>query len=147
MPSPRVVLDTSTVVMPITRANSSHRWLLEAWQQGLITPLISQETREELLRVLSDQRFGIDNDQIIRIANQYLDHCEMVETANPPQTNLICRDQKDQKFITLAQLGKATYIVSADEDLLVLRDRTDEHAPETAFAIVRASELQAIIIK
>ena len=31
-----------------------------------------------------------------------------------------CRDPKDNKFLELALIGKATHIVSGDEDLLVL---------------------------
>ena len=46
----RVVLDTNTVVMPITRGTKSNdSWLIREWQSGNIIPLISQATRSELL--------------------------------------------------------------------------------------------------
>jgi hypothetical protein len=36
----------------------------------------------------------------------------------------VCRDTKDQKFLDLAQSGKADSLVSGDRDLLVLAGRT-----------------------
>jgi len=34
----------------------------------------------------------------------------------------ICRDKDDNKFLALAAAGQADYIVSADHDLLVLKE-------------------------
>ena len=61
MPVPKVILDTSTIIMPITRPASSHRWLLDAWQDGLILPIISEDTQEELLKVMHYPQFEIVN--------------------------------------------------------------------------------------
>ena len=145
MPVPRVVLDTSTVIMPITRPESSHRWLMDAWQDGQIKPLISQQTQEELLRVMHNPRFQIADEMIQPIANQYLEYCETVVVPNPPPVTPVCRDPKDQKFVELAQHGSAQYLVSFDGDLLGMTNQMDESGPEGGFLIVRPAELFATI--
>ena len=46
----RVVLDTNTVVMPITRGTRSNdSWLIGEWQSQNIIPIISEATKSELL--------------------------------------------------------------------------------------------------
>ena len=145
MPVPRVVLDTSTVIMPIIRPESSHRWLIDAWQDIQIIPLISQETQEELLRVMQNPRFQIEEEMIQPIADQYLEYCETVAVPNPPPATPVCRDPKDQKFIELAQQGRAQYLVSFDGDLLDMKNQMDKSGPEGGFLIVRPAELFAII--
>ena len=145
MPVPRVVLDTSTIIMPITRPGSSHRWLMDAWQDGQIIPLISEETQEEFLRVMHFARFEIAEEMIRPIANQYLGYCETVVVPNPPPATPTCRDPKDQKFVELAQQGRAQYLVSSDRDLLDMKNQMDQSGPEGGFVIVRPAELFAII--
>ena len=145
MPVPRVVLDTSTVIMPIIRPESSHRWLIDAWQDIQIIPLISQETQEELLRVMQNPRFQIEEEMIQPIADQYLEYCETVVVPNPPPATPVCRDPKDQKFIELAQQERAQYLVSFDGDLLDMKNQMDKSGPEGGFLIVRPAELFAMI--
>ena len=145
MPVPRVVLDTSTVIMPITRPESSHRWLMDAWQDIQIVPLISQQTQEELLRVMHNPRFQIEEEMIQPIANQYLEYCETMVVPNPSPATPVCRSPKDQKFIELAQQGRAEYLVSFDGDLLDMKTRMDESGPEGGSLIVRPPELFATI--
>ena len=145
MPSPRVVLDNNTVLMPLIRPGSSHRWLMDAWWNEQITPLISQETREELLRKLRDPRFKIPEEMVPIIASEYLDYCETVAIPDPPPLTPKCRDATDQKFIELAQQGEAQYLVSNDPDLLVMKDQMDQNKSEAKFAIIKPAELFAII--
>ncbi len=42
------------------------------------------------------------------------------EWVDPDVDVVACRDPKDDKFLTLAVAGQATYIVTGDRDLLVL---------------------------
>ncbi len=44
-----------------------------------------------------------------------------------------CRDRKDDKFLELAVNGKASYVITGDQDLLVLNPFQD-------IAIISASE-------
>lgn len=134
----RLVLDTSSVLMPITRTTSSDIWLREAWEQQRITPLVSNDTEAELIRTLRNRRFGIPENQIADTAAAYLDYCERVSIPNPPPETPICRDPNDQSFLILAYQAAADFLVTKDPDLLALRE-------ESEIPIVTPSELRVIL--
>jgi putative PIN family toxin of toxin-antitoxin system len=118
----RVVFDTNTVISALLFGGALD-WLVAHWQSGLVTPLVSRETAEELLRVLSYPKFGLSEEKIDALASRYLPFAERIDklTNNPdlPQ----CRDVYDQKFIELANAGNADVLVSGDSDLLALREQ------------------------
>ena len=134
----RLVLDTNSVLMPITRPGSSDGWLREAWEQQHIVPLTSNETESELIRTLHSPRFEIEQDQIMNVAAIYLDCCERIVVPDPPPETPICRDPNDQPFLILAYHAAADYLVTKDPDLLALKD-------ESEIPIVTLSELRAIL--
>ncbi len=134
----RLVLDTNSVLMPITRTTSSDIWLREAWEQQRIAPLISNDTEAELIRTLHNHRFGIPEDQITDTAAAYLDYCERIAIPDPPPETPVCRDPSDQKFLILAYQAAADYLVTKDPDLLALKD-------ESAIPIITPAELGVIM--
>lgn len=119
MPSDlRFVLDTNVVVSALLLRQSVARQAFDkALAHGKL--LISQATIEELNCVLRRDKF-----------NQYLLEDERIEflTALVREATLVeitrtvteCRDPQDDRFLELAVNGKATCIVSGDDDLLVL---------------------------
>ena len=134
----RLVLDTSSVLMPITRPGSSDAWLREAWEQQRIVPLTSNETESELIQTLHSPRFGIEADQIPDFAATYFDYCERIIVPYPPPETPICRDPNDQPFLILAYHAAADYLVTKDPDLLALKD-------ESEISIITPSELRVIL--
>lgn len=94
---------------------------------------------------LRNDKTNLSDDQVERIASQYLDYCETITVPSSVPTKIICRDETDQKFIELAIHGRASYIVNRDQDLLALKDQTDEIFREVSFAILTESELLATI--
>jgi len=54
----RVVFDTNTVISALLFGGSLG-WLVAHWQNELVTPLVSRETAQELLRVLGYPKFGL----------------------------------------------------------------------------------------
>lgn len=134
----RVVLDTNSVLMPITRTTSSDIWLREAWEQQRIVPLISNDTEAELIRVLRNHRFGIPEEQITDAATAYLDYCERVSILGPPPETPICRDPSDQMFLVLAHQAATDYLVTKDPDLLTLSE-------ESEIPIITPAELRVIM--
>lgn len=134
----RLVLDTSSVLMPIARPGSSDAWLREAWEQQRIVPLTSNETESELVRTLRSPRFEIEQDAIMSVAAAYLDYCERIVVPDPPPETPICRDPNDQPFLILAYHAAADYLVTKDPDLLALKD-------ESEIPIVTPSELRVIL--
>lgn len=122
----RIVMDTNTVIMPITRPGQSNdSWIISKWQAKEIIPLTSRETEEELLEKLTEPRFGVPTDQISARAAMYLDYCQRIEIPDPPPVTPECReDPTDQKFLILAYQAKAEAIVSKDGDLLRIKDES-----------------------
>ncbi len=126
----RLVLDTNSVLMPITRTASSDIWLRAAWEQQHIVPLFSSETEAELIRTLHNRtlhnrRLGISEDQITDTAAAYLDYCEKVDIPDPPPETPQCRDPSDQMFLILAYQAAADYLITKDPDLLALSEESE----------------------
>lgn len=86
-------------------------------QHGIIA--FSQETFQELSEVLGREKF----DKIIplKYRKSFLvnlkDNCIFYEIES---TVDICRDPKDNKFLDVAITSNADYLITGDEDLLVL---------------------------
>jgi putative PIN family toxin of toxin-antitoxin system len=118
----RVVFDTTTIVSALLFAHGRLSWLRQHWREGGCTPLLSSTTAAELIRVLGYPKFRLSEDDRRELLSDYLPYCEIVE---PTQTcPHICRDEKDQPFLDLAQSGGASLLVSGDKDLLVMTGLT-----------------------
>lgn len=117
----RVVLDTNVVVSAILFAKGHLTWLREGWSSGRFLPLIDTPCAEELLRVLAYPKFRLTQDDIQSLLGTYLPFTETVNTARAKTPRLPrCRDPHDQKFLVLAQEGKADVLVTGDQALLAL---------------------------
>lgn len=114
----RTVIDTSVVVSAVLLPRSVPRQAFDrATAAGKI--LLSAATLDELNDVLRRPRF-----------DKYLHEAERLEflaalVANAEiihVTEVItdCRDPKDNKFLELAVSGRASHIISGDQDLLIL---------------------------
>ena len=114
----RFVFDTNVVVSALLLADSIPRQAFDkALDQGTI--LISVPVILELADVLSRKKLNkyLLEDERMRFLIGLLKETELIETTGPIA---ICRDPKDDKFLELAVDGNADYIVTGDEDLLVL---------------------------
>jgi len=82
------------------------------------------------LRLVFDTNIIIKFDQYIshedrkQFLSSFILHATPVE---PDQTITECRDSKDNKFLELAVCGKADFIISGDEDLLILNPFRNIH--------------------
>jgi putative PIN family toxin of toxin-antitoxin system len=120
--SRRVVFDTTTVVSALLFANGRLAWLRQHWKGAGCISLLSQSTAAELTRVLRYPKFHLSQEDRRELLGDYMPYCEVVElVARCPQ---ICRDEKDQPFLDLAQSGGAELLVSGDNDLLELVGQT-----------------------
>jgi hypothetical protein len=54
----RVIFDTNAIVSALLFRGAA-TWLVEHWQSGEVTPMVSRETARELLRVLAYPKFGL----------------------------------------------------------------------------------------
>ena len=137
-PLPKIVFDTNIVVSATLLGSGSMSAVRLAWQTGRVVPIVSKETRAELLRVLAYEKFQLTEADIARVLALYLPNAQFHEIdptiANRSQIPA-CRDTRDQIFLDLAQSAKANCLVTGDKDLLVLAD-----TPNLSFRILKPVE-------
>ena len=114
----RVVMGTNVAVSAALLPRSIPRQAFDrALEHG--TVLISSATVAELNDVLRRPRFDkyVQEEERLAFLTTLVRDAELVVVT---EVVTDCRDPKDNKFLELALSGKATHIVSGDEDLLVL---------------------------
>jgi uncharacterized protein len=131
----RVVVDTNVLVSAVLFRSSQPAIALRKVIQH-DTLLISQAIFEEWNGVLMRPKFDRYLAEALRIEflETILDDTVWVEIQEPV---VACRDPKDDKFLSLAVNGQADFIVTGDQDLLVLN-------PFRGVAILRPEEFLGI---
>ncbi len=114
----RGVLDTNVIVSALLLPGSVPFRVFEAvLLKGtlLLSPQIMVEYRSTLDRPKFDRYVSAEKRQRFLIELE-----ELSEWIEAGQTVTICRDPKDDMILDLALGGRATCVISGDEDLLVL---------------------------
>lgn len=118
MSSDRFVLDTNLLISAALFKRSIAR---QAFDVAILsgTILLSESVLTELRDVFSRSRFDryLSLESRSQFLNEFLEIVEIVEIA---QSISVCRDPKDDKFLELAINGNASYVLTSDQDLLVL---------------------------
>jgi putative PIN family toxin of toxin-antitoxin system len=117
----RVVVDTNVLVSATLLPTGRVGVVLLYLRQSKFTPLYCMEMLEELISVLARPRiqnkYHISDSDIRALVDLILLMGEHVEPVN---RLAICRDPKDDVFLSVAAAGEADYIVTGDDDLLSL---------------------------
>jgi uncharacterized protein len=123
-PSVRVVLDTNVLLSALVFTSGRLAQLRHLWQTQAFQPVTTRQTMQELIRVLSYPRFNLNSAKQESLLADYLPYATVIELLKTKtMVDLpICRDPKDQMFLELAQCSGANFLVSGDEDLLILDD-------------------------
>jgi len=116
----RVVLDTNVVLSALVFRGGVAGQVRLAWQRGLVLPLVSKATVQELVRVLAYPKYRLSQAEQDELLADYLPYAETVRIAHPPSAVPDCRDALDLPFMHLAVVGKAQALVSGDRDLLAI---------------------------
>ncbi len=116
----RVVLDTNVVLSALVFGGGAAGRVRRAWQQGLLLPLASSVTVQELVRVLAYPKFRLSQPDQDELLADYLPFTETVRIPQPPPKVPACRDVLDEPFMHLSVVGKAQVLVSGDRDLLAI---------------------------
>ena len=116
----RVVLDTNVVLSALVFRTGAAGQVRQAWQRGLVLPLASTATVQELVRVLAYPKLRLSKAEQDELLADYLPYAETVRIAQPPPTVPDCRDALDMPFMHLAVAGKAQVLVTGDRDLLAI---------------------------
>ena len=118
MMNSRFVSDNNIFVSALLVKNSVPFWVIKKVEEmGVI--LYSEATLLELNQVLNRKKFikyfTVEEKQefIVKLI-------ESAELVVIKESIDICRDPKDNKFLELAVSGEADFIISGDQDLLVL---------------------------
>lgn len=120
----KAVLDTVIFVRALLDSQSFAGRLLFEHLRGYRL-ILSSEIIEEILEVLGRreiiERFHLRNtnypEAMARLIKS-MNRAEIISIGKFPQ---ISRDPKDDKFLATARMGKCDYLVTEDEDLLVLK--------------------------
>ena len=123
----RVVLDTNVLLSGIAYPASVPGKIIAAWRHGSVDVLLSPYIVEELRRVLPRlaHRHGLTAAEIDDLVDVISIQAEII--APLPDTEPDLRDLDDQPVLgallaALATSG-ADYLITGDNDLLVLRER------------------------
>jgi len=131
----RVVLDTNVLVSALL-FGARVGMLRDLWKSGLIIPLISKETFAEFRKVLSYPKFKLSQSEIHAILNdEILPFVESLDISE--RVTGVCRDPYDDIFLAVAISGGASYLVTGDQDLLVLKSYAETR-------IVTVAEFQSL---
>jgi putative PIN family toxin of toxin-antitoxin system len=115
----RVVIDTNVLLSGLLFGGAPKR-IRDLWVLGRLVPLLSRETFAEFRRVLAYPKFRLTPAEITMIVEEELiPYAEVVEAT--VDASGVYRDPYDDKFLSLAASGRADYLITGDQDLLVLR--------------------------
>ena len=111
----RIILDTNVFVSGVFFAGPPYR-IPEAWRDGKLQRVVSQEILEEYQRVgetLAEQFPGINLQPIIDLVTM---NAEIFPNQVLPGP--VCEDPDDDKFIACAFASRCKVVVSGDRHLL-----------------------------
>ena len=118
----RAVLDTNFLVSGLMAKEGAPHQILDAWLKDRFTLVTSLYLVEELVHVLSypriAERLRLDEEELTAILAALLSKAEV--TSGQLCLPGVTRDPKDDSIVACAKEGEADYIVSGDQDLLVL---------------------------
>ena len=121
----RVVFDTNIIISVLVFHSGQLAWLRQVWRNHQVIPLINYPCAEELLRVLTYPKFKLSQEDIEIVLGGYLPFAETIKSGQKSKNNLPkCKDIHDQKFLELADTGKADVLVTGDKALLELQGQT-----------------------
>ncbi|OKY77434.1 MAG: PIN domain containing protein VapC [Candidatus Methanohalarchaeum thermophilum] len=115
----KIVSDTNVIVSAIFwEGNESE--IIELIEEGELKLITSPPILNELRKVLSYDKFGLDEEEINNLIEYIL---FLAETISPKQDlDIIKEDTSDNKFLECAKEGEADYIVSGDQHLLKIEE-------------------------
>ncbi|WP_413909967.1 putative toxin-antitoxin system toxin component, PIN family [Desulfobacula sp.] len=119
----KIILDTNILLSAsFSKFSTSARVLEIVFQKH--TVLASFETYSEIKEVIYRKKFDLylTHEERKLFLNKFLDDVHLI---NPEEKISACRDPKDNMILELAVAGNADFIITGDQDLLVLNPFRD----------------------
>jgi putative PIN family toxin of toxin-antitoxin system len=118
----RAVIDTNIMIRALIKPQGTVGPILTHLRSGDYTLIYSEPLLDELLAKLAlprlREKYQLDSPVVEALVSLFALRGDLVY---PPRTVKVCRDAKDDMLIEASLAGNAEYIVTGDEDLLVLR--------------------------
>ena len=120
--APSVVVDTNVFVSGTINPHGRPRQVLRAWHEGRFKLVLSDRQHAELITVFGRpniiRQFRITLVELTELIARIAATTPIVPSSNIPVS---LRDPKDEHILAAALGGKADYLVTGDDDLLVHR--------------------------
>lgn len=118
----KVVIDTNIFISGLISTTGSPANLLDKWEEGNFTLIISQEIIDEFVEVVNrpkiKEKYKLSDQRIEKILNSIYTLAEIVPGLYKVKK---LEDVKDDKFLACALEGKVDYLVTGDADLRRLK--------------------------
>jgi len=113
----RVVIDTNVLVSGAIAPWGSSAFIMRLFKQEAFDVIISEQLLNELYRVLGRRRIRNGYHVTERQRKKIVGRLALIgEFVKPRGGVQICRDPTDDYLIEMAILGRATHLVTGDED-------------------------------
>ena len=117
----KIIIDTNVIISHlISKKISQTDRIFDLVFDGTIIAFITEEVWSELIEKIQSPRI---KPMLNRNTAKFIAQYKYAVTKIQAATKLsICRDPKDDKFLELAQDSQADYLITGDQDLLILRN-------------------------
>lgn len=116
-----VVLDSNVIISSLLHSSGNASKVIELWRKQYFKVLISNYILTEIKDTLKDKqlalKYHLSPIKQARLLTQLYHSSQLQDPISPPTP--ITRDPKDNPIIQLSLVGKAQYLVTGDQDLLV----------------------------
>ncbi len=117
---PRIIIDTNILISSMAFMESVPQQAVNrALELGVL--LFTLATLEEFKEVILRPKFDKYIERDLRIA-YFFEISTSSLMVKPKACSHVCRDLNDQKFLEAYQGGEAEYLISGDQDLLILKN-------------------------
>ena len=119
----RVVIDTNLLISAVIALKGLPNKLIRAWQKDRITLIFSSRLIRELEEVSQRDKFKqyhLFNEQIVELVDNIKAFAEIIPSIPEEQLPIHSRDLKDDKLLACALSTNVDYLITGDEDLLIL---------------------------
>lgn len=123
--NPRVVIDTNLLISAIIDSKGFPNRLINSWQRDQITLITSPQLLHELKEVSKRdkfRRYHLFKEQMVEVIDNIIASAEIILSMPDEQLPVHSRDPKDDKLLACALSAEVDYLMTGDEDLLVLKD-------------------------
>jgi uncharacterized protein len=126
---PRVAIDTNLVISGTISPQGLASNLLTSWTHDAFAWIVTEETFRELQEVLGREKIKTKYHIDEADTNAFLDNlavgAEFVKAIPHNELPVHSRDCKDDIMLACALAGGCDYLITGDEDLLVLNGRPE----------------------